>query len=300
MTRAPDGPADEWSPGEQRRAVRRRYAAVAAGGDDAARSGGGSAGSAVRGDTGTDAAGCCDDAGTDAAGCCDDGADGAGPRAVGYSREDVERVADGANLGLGCGNPTGIADLETGERVLDLGSGGGFDCFLAAREVGPEGRVIGVDMTPEMVDLARSNAEANDADHVEFRLGEIENLPVGDDRVDVVISNCVVNLSPEKRRVFAEAYRVLRPGGRLAITDVVRTAEPPPDLRRDPESVAGCIAGAAAVEDLRETVEDAGFESVSIRPKDDETVGEWSDEHDLGSSFASAIIEAEKPREVAR
>jgi SAM-dependent methyltransferase len=210
-------------------------------------------------------------------------------------------VADGANLELGCGNPNAIAELTEGETVVDLGSGGGFDCFLAAREVGEDGHVIGVDMTPEMVERARANVEQNDFENVEFRLGEIEHLPVSDERADAIISNCVINLSPRKGRVFEEAYRVLRPGGRLAIADVVMTADVPSELRRaDPESVAACVAGASTIEELREHVESAGFESVSIRPKEDseEFIREWSDEYPLEAYLTSAVVEAEKPREV--
>jgi len=161
-----------------------------------------------------------------------------------------------ANLGLGCGNPTAIASLEPGETVLDLGSGGGFDCFLAAREVGPDGRVIGVDMTPEMVERARENVEKNDADTVEFRLGEIEHLPVADESVDAIISNCVINLSPRKPQVFREAFRVLGPGGRLAVSDVVQTAPFPDDVRLDPSSVSACVAGAATIDEVESMLTD--------------------------------------------
>ncbi|MFB6161140.1 MAG: arsenite methyltransferase, partial [Haloferacaceae archaeon] len=169
-------------------------------------------------------------------------------RKLGYSETEMGSVDGDANLGLGCGNPGAIASLEAGESVLDLGSGAGFDCFLAAREVGETGRVVGVDMTPEMVEKARANAEKNGAGNVEFRLGEIERLPVADERTDVVISNCVVNLSPDKPRVFDEAFRALRPGGRLAISDVVLTAEVPDVVRADPDSVASCVAGASTID----------------------------------------------------
>jgi ubiquinone/menaquinone biosynthesis C-methylase UbiE len=290
--------ADETSlsPSEQRRAVRQRYATAAAGIDDEGDTDSeGSCGEETtrRGST------CCGESEAEESSCRDDAADASHSRALGYSDDELERVADGANLGLGCGNPNAIAELDDGETVLDLGSGGGFDCFLAAREVGEDGNVIGVDMTPEMVERARANVEKNEVENVEFRLGEIENLPVPDAHVDVVISNCVVNLSPDKRRVFEEAYRVLRPGGRLAIADVVMTAEVPSELRRaDPESVAACVAGAATIDELHEILEGAGFESASIRPKEDseELIREWSDEHSLEDYLVSAVIEAEKPR----
>ncbi|NIB98939.1 arsenite methyltransferase [Halobacterium sp. R2-5] len=233
---------------------------------------------------------------TDAGGCCGSDADEAALER-GYSREDVDAVEAGANLGLSCGNPTAIAGLREGETVLDLGSGGGFDCFLAAREVGPEGRVIGVDMTPEMVERARENAADSDADNVEFRLGEIEHLPVADAAVDVVVSNCVVNLSPDKPRVFREAFRALRPGGRLAISDVVLTADLPDAYRGDPDAVAACVAGASTIDALEAMLADAGFEAVDVEPEEDsETfVREWDDERDPSEYVVAATIEAEKP-----
>jgi SAM-dependent methyltransferase len=200
-------------------------------------------------------------------------------------------------LGLGCGNPHAIASLNTGESVLDLGSGAGFDCFLAAQEVGETGRVIGVDMTPEMVEKARANLSQNEADTVEFRLGEIEHLPVSDGSIDVIISNCVVNLSPDKPQVFDEAFRVLRPGGRLAISDVVLTAEVPPGVRANPDSVASCVAGASTVDRLETMLIDTGFESVSISPNDesDEFIRDWDDDYDVSEFLASATITARKP-----
>jgi arsenite methyltransferase len=164
---------------------------------------------------------------------------------IGYSLEELQAVPVGADLGLGCGNPQAIAALQSGETVLDLGSGAGFDCFLAVRQVGPTGKVIGVDMTAEMVAKARENAREAGYDNVEFRLGEIEHLPVADANVDVIISNCVINLSPDKPRVCREAFRVLRSGGRLAISDIVTTAPLPDEVRNDLAFYAGCIAGAA-------------------------------------------------------
>lgn len=218
-------------------------------------------------------------------------------RQLGYSETELESVDGTANLGLGCGNPQAIASLNAGESVLDLGSGAGFDCFLAAQEVGETGRVIGVDMTPEMVEKARANAGQNDAENVEFRLGEIEHLPVSDDSIDVIISNCVVNLSPDKPQVFDEAFRVLRPGGRLAISDVVLTAEVPHEVRADPDSVASCVAGASTIDRLETMLDDTGFKSVHISPKDDsdEFIRDWDDDYDVSEFLVSATITARKP-----
>ncbi|HZR82546.1 MAG TPA: arsenite methyltransferase [Candidatus Binatia bacterium] len=184
-------------------------------------------------------------------------------RKIGYSEEDLEAVPAGANLGLGCGNPIDLARVRRGETVLDLGSGAGFDAFLAARIVGPEGSVVGVDMTPEMVSRAQQNARAASATNVEFRLGHIEALPIDDESVDVVISNCVINLSPEKDRVFREAWRVLRPGGRLAISDLVLKAPFPVPLR-SVEAYVGCIAGAMLREDYLAAIRRAGFATVDV------------------------------------
>jgi len=218
-------------------------------------------------------------------------------RQLGYSEAELERVDGNAHLGLGCGNPRAIASLNAGESVLDLGSGAGFDCFLAAQEVGETGLVIGVDMTPEMVEKARANAGQNDAENVEFRLGEIEHLPVSDERIDVVISNCVVNLSPDKPQVFDEAFRVLRPGGRLAVSDVVLTAAVPHDVRADPDSVASCVAGASTIDRLETILADTGFESVSVSPKDDsdEFIRDWDDDYDVSEFLVSVTIAARKP-----
>jgi len=163
---------------------------------------------------------------------------------IGYSEEEMNTVPEGANLGLGCGNPTALASLKEGERVLDLGSGAGFDCFLAAKKVGKLGKVIGVDMTPEMLDKARVNAKKGKYTNVEFRLGEIENLPVADSSVDVIISNCVINLAPNKKRVFEEAFRVLAPKGRLMVSDIVLLKELPKSIQKNVEAYAGCISGA--------------------------------------------------------
>jgi arsenite methyltransferase len=185
-------------------------------------------------------------------------------RHVGYTDEEMNAVPDGANLGLGCGNPTAIASLQEGETVIDLGSGGGFDCFLAAAQVGTSGRVIGVDMTPEMLDLARENARKGGYGNVEFRLGEIENLPAADNAADVVVSNCVINLSPDKGRVFREAYRVLKPGGRLMVSDIVLLRDLPREIRASVEAYVGCVAGAVAKDAYMEAIRDAGFQDVKI------------------------------------
>jgi len=198
-------------------------------------------------------------------GCC--GTTGTGSMAMGYSTGELAAAPEGADLGLGCGNPQAIAELRPGETVLDLGSGGGFDCFLAAKRVGRTGKVIGVDMTPEMVTKARSNARKVEAANVEFRLGEIEHLPVADESVDVILSNCVINLSPDKGAVFREAFRVLKVGGRLAISDVVALADMPAELARSVEALTGCVAGSAKVSELETLLRDAGFEDVKISAK---------------------------------
>jgi len=185
-------------------------------------------------------------------------------RKIGYSDEELQAVPEGANLGLGCGNPVAIASIKEGEIVLDLGSGAGFDCFLAASKVGEHGRVIGVDMTPEMITKARENASQGGYKNVEFRLGEIENLPVEDRLVDLVISNCVINLSPDKGRVFTEAYRTLKPGGRLMVSDIVLLKPLPSPILNSIEAYVGCIAGAAIKSDYIEAIESAGFQDVAI------------------------------------
>ena len=185
-------------------------------------------------------------------------------RAVGYKEEELDSVPEGANLGLGCGNPTALASLEKGETVLDLGSGAGFDCFLAANIVGLDGTVIGVDMTPEMVDKARSNARKGGYDNVEFRLGELEHLPVADHAVDVLISNCVINLTPDKVAVFNEAFRVLKPGGRLAVSDIVLLKELPDTVKQSVAAYVGCLSGAIMKDAYVEIIRSAGFEDVRI------------------------------------
>ncbi len=185
-------------------------------------------------------------------------------RRIGYSEEEMNSVPEGANLGLGCGNPIALASLKEGETVLDLGSGAGFDCFLAANKVGKNGKVIGVDMTPEMLDKARENARKSKYGNVEFRLGEIENLPVPDATVDIVISNCVINLSPNKKRVFEEAFRVLKPNGRLMVSDIVLLKELPEIIRKNVRAYIGCVAGAEMKNKYLGMIEDAGFQEVKV------------------------------------
>ncbi len=220
-------------------------------------------------------------------------------RMLGYSAADLSAVPDGADMGLGCGNPNAIASLKPGETVLDLGAGGGFDCFLAARAVGPTGKVIGVDMTPDMVTLARANARKINATNVEFRLGEIEHLPVADGTVDAILSNCVINLSPEKQAVFDEAFRVLRVDGRLAISDVVAIAPIPEALQNEARAICGCISGAASLDEVKAMLRKAGFKSIeiTISPNSAQIVDSWLP----GASkfIASATIEARRGAEKA-
>ena len=188
-------------------------------------------------------------------------------RSIGYSEEELGSVPEGANLGLGCGNPVALASLKKGDTVLDLGSGAGFDCFLAADRVGKKGKVIGVDMTPEMVEKARENAQKGGYRNVEFRLGEIENLPVADNSVDVVISNCVINLSPNKKRVFEEAFRALKPGGRLMVSDIVLLKELPDFIKNSVQAYVGCLSGAIMKDAYLKTIKSVGFREVKILEK---------------------------------
>lgn len=230
-----------------------------------------------------------------ATGCCSPA--GSSSTRLGYTEAELAAVPDGANLGLGCGNPQAIAQLQSGERVLDLGSGGGFDAFLAARQVGPTGRVIGVDMTPEMIALARRNAATTGCDYVEFRLGDIEQLPVDDASIDVIMSNCVINLAPDKAAVFREAFRVLAPGGRFAISDMVAIGDLPAAIAEDLTAYTGCIAGAAPVGALERMIAEAGFEhvKVTVEARSRDLVEEWSPGTGAANVVASALIEGTKP-----
>ena len=202
--------------------------------------------------------------------CCGSGAWPAEiSKKIGYTDAELKSVPEGANLGLGCGNPIALASLREGEIVMDLGSGAGFDAFLAAARVGNTGKVIGVDMTPEMIERARLNAQKGGYENVEFRLGEIEKLPVADNSVDVVISNCVINLSPDKERVFKEAYRVLKPGGRLMVSDTVLLKELPEAIKKSIDAYIGCISGAMMKDEYLKTIQEAGFENISIVDESD-------------------------------
>jgi arsenite methyltransferase len=197
-------------------------------------------------------------------GCCGSSTADTISTSIGYNEADLNSVPDGANLGLGCGNPVALASLKTGETVVDLGSGAGFDCFLAANRVGPEGRVIGIDMTSEMIDKARENAEKGGYDNVEFRLGEIESIPLPGDTADIIISNCVINLSPDKERVFQEAYRILKPRGRLMISDVVLLKPLPSSIEKNIYAYVGCVAGALLKDEYLGLIRKAGFANITI------------------------------------
>ena len=218
---------------------------------------------------------------------------------MGYSKEDIDSVPEGANMGLGCGNPVALASLKPGETVLDLGSGGGFDCFLAARQVGNTGKVIGIDMTPDMVSKARMNAQKIGTNTVEFRLGEIEHLPVADNSADIIMSNCVINLSPDKQKVYGDAFRVLKPGGRLAISDVVATAPLPDEIQRDLALLSACVGGAATIDDTVKMLAEAGFQDIEVIPKEEsrKLISEWvpGQSKNAGDYVVSAYIKAVKP-----
>ncbi|HAL91450.1 MAG TPA: arsenite S-adenosylmethyltransferase [Verrucomicrobia bacterium] len=215
---------------------------------------------------------------------------------IGYSREELAAAPEGANMGLGCGNPQAIAALQPGETVVDLGCGGGFDCFLAARRVGKNGRVIGVDMTPEMVHKARGNAAKGKIKNVDFRLGEIEHLPVANATADVILSNCVINLSPDKSQVFADAFRVLKPGGRLAISDVVAIAPIPAKVKKNLQAHSGCIAGSASVSQTKRMLKKTGFSKIRIRVNEQSKtfIKDWFPGSGAEKYIRSATIEAVK------
>jgi ubiquinone/menaquinone biosynthesis C-methylase UbiE len=236
-------------------------------------------------------------------------------REIGYSEKELKAVPEGANLGLGCGNPTALASLQKGDIVLDLGSGAGFDCFLAAKKVGKKGRVIGVDMTPEMLDKARENAEKSGYRNVEFRLGEIENLPVADNSVDVMISNCVINLSPDKKRVFEETYRVLKPGARFMVSDIVLLKELPSVIKNSVAGYVGCISGAILKQKYLQLIRQAGFRDVRIIEETSFPVELMLNDaeaqtlikktkmtpeklRDIGTNVMSVHVEGKKPKKV--
>jgi SAM-dependent methyltransferase len=241
------------------------------------------------GDIATQNQGCCSGAGS---GCCGD----SHSKQIGYTESDLSAVPDGANLGLGCGNPTALASIRPGETVLDLGSGAGFDCFLVARQLKGTGHVIGVDMTAAMIAKAPANARKGGFDNVEFRLGEIEALPIADGSVELIISNCVINLSPDKSRVFREAFRVLKPGGRLAIADIVATQQVPAAARAELEAIGACVGGAALVDELKTMLNEMGFSSIEIMLREETRalINEWTADGHAGDYVLSALITATK------
>ncbi|MBU2515506.1 arsenite methyltransferase [bacterium] len=218
---------------------------------------------------------------------------------IGYNEGDLKAIPEGANMNLGCGNPVALASLKKGETVVDLGCGGGFDCFLAAREVGEEGQVIGVDMTADMISKARDNAKKASVENVEFRLGEIEHLPIADNTADMIMSNCVINLSPDKQAVYDEAFRVLKPGGRLSISDVLAKIELPNAIKNDLNLVSACIGGAATIQNTKQMLNKAGFQNIKIEPNDksQELIEQWSPSKESAASkyVVSAYIGAIKP-----
>jgi len=237
---------------------------------------------------------------TSAASCC--GGPAVAPEQMnalmGYSKEDIHSVIEGANMGLGCGNPVALASLKPGETVVDLGSGGGFDCFLAAKQVGETGQIIGVDMTPAMISKARMNVEKMGTSNVEFRLGEIEHLPVADNSANIIMSNCVINLSPDKIKVYREAFRILKPGGRLAISDIVATAPLPEEVQKNLALLSACVGGAATLDDTVKMLEQVGFQDIKITPKDEsrKLISQWApgESKNAGDYVVSAYIEALK------
>lgn len=218
---------------------------------------------------------------------------------IGYTEEELKAVPEGANLGLGCGNPVALASLKEGETVLDLGSGAGFDCFLAASRVGDKGRVIGIDMTPEMLEKARDNARKGNYANVEFRLGEIESLPVANNSVHAVISNCVINLSPDKKRVFSEVFRALKPGGRLMISDIVLLKELPDFVKNSIEAYIGCVSGALLKDEYIRTIKAAGFRDVRIIDETSFPMEFIANDPTVKEVIENSKIPPEKVREVA-
>lgn len=223
--------------------------------------------------------------------CCTDSREFA--KSIGYTEKELQVIPDESNLALSCGNPTAFADLGNNDVVLDLGSGAGFDCFLAAAKVGPQGRVIGVDMTPAMIEKARVNAKSSDVENVEFRLGEIENLPVADNTVDVVISNCVINLSADKPRVFQEIFRVLKPGGKIAVSDIALLKELPGKTRESIEAYVGCVGGALTVDALQRAVEASGLHDVTISVKGTSSCISFDTKDPIGRAILDSLGEHE-------
>jgi SAM-dependent methyltransferase len=221
-------------------------------------------------------------------------------KSIGYTDQELNSVPDNANLGLGCGNPVALASLQEGETVLDLGSGAGFDCFLAAKKVGPNGRVIGVDMTPDMLAKAKQNARKGTYENVEFRQGEIENLPLESGSVDVIISNCVINLSPDKKKAFREAFRVLKPGGRLMISDLVLLKDLPESLKNSVAAYTGCIAGASQKEEYLKLIQDAGFQNIDIQGEEIYSLGLEPDDAMAKSIAEETKIDPEELLEITR
>jgi SAM-dependent methyltransferase len=219
---------------------------------------------------------------------------------MGYTEQELQTVPEAANLGLGCGNPIALASLKEGETVLDLGSGAGLDCFLAARRVGEKGKIIGVDMTPEMIEKARQNAKKGNYTNVEFRLGEIENLPIDDNSVDIVISNCVINLVPDKRRVFAETYRVLKPGGRIMISDLVLLKQLPEPVKDSVAAYVGCLSGAITKDNYLEAIEAAGFKEVKVREETSFSVDYMANDSTGAAILEDLNISKEDLKEVGR
>jgi arsenite methyltransferase len=218
---------------------------------------------------------------------------------VGYTDDEIGSVPEGANLGLGCGNPLALESLKKGETVLDLGSGGGFDCFLAAQKVGPTGKVIGVDMTHEMLARARANAEKSGLGNVEFRLGEIENLPVADNSVDVVISNCVINLSPDKGRVFQEAFRALKPGGRVMVSDIVLLKALPDAIKNSVAAYVGCVGGATLKGQYLDAIKGAGFQNVKVVKETEFPVDLMADDPTVMAAINDSGITKEEVKDIA-